>query len=247
MSAAHTTLKPYAPDAATGRVNARFAQAPLRNASPRAADMLVPDNAPRLRWLEAAIAAAEQHTQRFRDAREEAEMLMLRRPLTNERAYQLFGLLLGMLPPAAIVLRFALWSVPREPDLGLFGFILLVGLPMTFICALMGRFMGRRLAPEMAKAERRHWCATIFISLAAGFLWACATGAAGGAIVFIIGALFGLACALPFGLAGFLLFAVCHRLLARGGMIDARHFWPVAGGIALVSAALILSPGLFPY
>jgi hypothetical protein len=45
---------------------------------------------------------------------------------------------------------------------------------------------------------------------------------------------------LPFGLAGFLLFAICHRLLARGGMMDARHFWPVASGIALASAALIL-------
>jgi hypothetical protein len=107
--------------------------------------------------------------------------------------------------------------------------------------------MGRRLAPMMDRAEQRHWGVTICTAIAAGFLWACATGAVGGAIVFIIGALFGLMCALPFGLVGFLLFASCHRLLARGGMIDARHFWPVACGIALVSAALILSPGLFPY
>jgi hypothetical protein len=247
MSAAHTTIKPYAPDAATGPVSARPAQAPPRNTPLPAADMLMPDYAPRLRQLEAAIAAAEQRAQRFRDAREEAEMLMLRRPLTNERAYQLFGLLLGTLPPAAIVLRFALLSVPREPNLGLFSFVLLFGLPMTFICALMGRFMGRRLAPMMDRAEQRHWCVTICTAIAAGILWACATGAVGGAIVFIIGALFGLACALPFGLSGFLLFAICHRLLARGGMIDARHFWPVATGIALISAAALLSPGLFPY
>jgi hypothetical protein len=209
--------------------------------------MFVPAPATRLQQLEAAIAASEQRAQRFRDAREETEMLLLRRPLTNERAYQLFGLLLGTLPPAAIVLRCALWSATREHDLSALGFILLFGLPITIICALMGRFMGRRLADMMARAERRHWCVTILYALGAGNVWACATGATGGAIVFIIGALFGLACALPFGLAGFLLFAICHRLLARGGMIDARHFWPVACGIALVSAALILSPGLFPY
>jgi hypothetical protein len=220
---------------------------PQRNAPPHAADMLMPDNVPRLRQLEAAIAAAEQRAQRFRDTREETEMLMLRRPLTSERAYQLFGLLLGTFPPAAIVLRFAMLSQNRGSGLESLFFVLLFGLPMTIICALMGRFMGRRLAPMMDRAEHRHWRATIFTAIAAGFLWACATGAVGGAVVFIIGALFGLVWALPFGLAGFLLFAICHRLLARGGMIDARHFWPVAGGIALASAALILSPGLFPY
>jgi hypothetical protein len=193
-----------------------------------------------LGWLEAALADDERRRQLFRDAREEEEMLLMRRPLAPERAYARFGLLLGALPPAAIVLKLA-WVFLFHGD----GWtptlvMLLFGVPMTLICALVGRLMGRRLAPMLARAERRSRTATVLYALWAGFVWACLTGAAGGAVVFIIGALYGAACALPFGLAGFVLFAACRRLLARGGMMDARHFWPVACGIALTGAALIL-------
>jgi hypothetical protein len=45
----------------------------------------------------------------------------------------------------------------------------------------------------------------------------------------------------------FAAFAPLHRLLARGGMIDARHLAPLAWGINLAISALILSPRLLPY
>ena|GEM_PF-629532 len=247
MSATVTDCKPYAPDRAAGPVTTRLAPPQQFNEQQRAAALFTPADDARLRRLEAAIADDDERARRFRDAREEEEMLLMRRPLTTERAYALFGLLLGVLPPAAIVFRFAAFAVLRESDLWFLFFVLLFGLPMTALCALTGRRMGRRLAPMMERGGRRHWLMTLFYAVAAGFAWACATGAAGGAVVFLIGAFYGLLCALPFGLAGFLLFAVCHCLLARGGMIDARHFWPVACGIALVSAAVILSPGLIPY
>ncbi len=247
MLATDTALRPYAPDAAADRVNARLAQLTPCNEQQRAADPFAAANAARLRWLETAIATAEQHDQRFRCAREEVELLSMRRPLSPERAYALFGLLLGALPPAAIVLRIALLSQRGGSSLTDLFFLLLFGLPMTALCAMVGRLMGRKLAPALAKAERRHWLTSLLYSVAAGFAWACATGAAGGAVVFLFGALYGLVCALPFGLAGFLLFTICHRLLVRGGMIDARHFWPIACGITLSCAALILSPTWLPY
>jgi hypothetical protein len=246
MYAADTTCKAYAPDAAADRLNARAKQMMLPAAQPRVSVAPMSADAARLRQLEAAIAAADERARRFRTPQEETEMLMMRRPFTTERAYALFGLLLGTLPPAAIVLRFA-WLCFRG-DEGAAAIIYLgLGLLMIMICSLMGEFMGRKLASMIDRAERRHWTVMSFTSLLAGFIWACVTGATGGAIVFIIGALFGLVCALPFGLAGFLLFTICHRLLARGGMMDARHFWPVACGIALAGAALVLSPALLPY
>ena len=247
MYATDIAPKRYAPDTAAGRVNARRAQMPLCDEARRAADPFTSPDAGRLHRLEAALAADEQRARRFRTAREEEEMLLMRRPVTTERAYALFGLLLGALPPAAIVLRFTLMSLCGGLDSEAFPYLILFGLPMTLLCALMGRYAGRRLAPMLARAERRRWPATLIYALAAGFVWACATGAAGGAVVFVLGALYGLLCALPFGLAGFLLFTICHRLLARGGMIEARHFWPVACGIALSCAALILSPVWSPY
>ncbi|MCA1555820.1 MAG: hypothetical protein LC747_03925 [Acidobacteria bacterium] len=36
-------------------------------------------------------------------------------------------------------------------------------------------------------------------------------------------------------------------IMARGGMIDARHFWPLACGVVFTITALILSPNLYPY
>ena len=249
MYATDIAPKRYAPDTAADRVNARLDQLLPLNEQQRAADACRTADAGRLHRLEAALAADEQSARLFRNVREEEEMLLMRQPLTTARAYALFGLLLGVLPPAAIVFRLAWMCLRGQSDsatLALF-YILLFGLPMTAICALAGRYAGRRLGPMLARAERRRWPATLLCALAAGFIWACVTGAAGGAVVFVLGALYGLLCALPFGLAGFLLFTICHRLLARGGMMEARHFWPVACGIALSCAALILSPVWSPY
>ncbi len=247
MLATDTTRRPYAPAATADRIDARLDQLRLYNEQQRVADSVAPANAARLRWLETAIATAEQRAQLFRNPRAEAERLSMRRPLTTERAYALFGLLLGALPPAAIVLRIALLSQRGGSSLAALFYIMLFGLPMIALCAAVGRLTGRKLAPSLARVERRHWFTSLLYSVAAGFAWACATGAAGGAVVFLIGALYGLVCALPFGLAGFLLFTICHRLLVRDGMIDARHFWPIACGITLSFAALILSPAWLPY
>jgi hypothetical protein len=246
MSAVSTNLKPYAPDAAADRVSARIDQI-LINERHRSADVITSANIARLRRLEAALAAAEQHEHRFRCAREEEEMLLLRRPLTTARAYALFGLLLGALPPAAILFRLLGPTVFGRMEWGLLYIYVSFSAAMLAGCCLVGYYMGRKVGRRIDEAERVSWLRTIIASLAAGFVWSSITGAAGGAIVFLIGALFGLLCALPVGLMAFPLFTVCHRLLAHGGMIDARHFWPVACGVAMIIAALILSPGLIPY
>ncbi len=79
-----------------------------------------------------------------------------------------------------------------------------------------------------------------------GALWGLTTGAVGGVWFFGFGSFFGALIALPVGMLGFALFTPLHRLMARGGMIDARHFWPLAGGVVFTITALILSPRIYP-
>jgi hypothetical protein len=80
-----------------------------------------------------------------------------------------------------------------------------------------------------------------------GISWGLAAGGAGGAVFFGFGALYGIIFAVPVAALAFPVFTLLHRTLARGGMIEAAHFWPLAWGTTMTIAALILSPYLFPY
>jgi hypothetical protein len=194
----------------------------------------------RLTWLVAAEAEAERHAQLFRTPREEQEAQLMRRPLTTQQAFARFGLLLGTLPPAAIFIRLtALWHSGE--------IFPLIFIPMLLVCAFVGLWRGAHVGRTFDESERGSWWRTIFDALEDAFIWAAATGAMGGAIFFGIGAIFGFVCAIPIALVAFALFAPLHRLLARGGMIDARHLLPLAWGINLTIATLILSPHVIPY
>jgi hypothetical protein len=191
-------------------------------------------------WLLAANNEAERRARIFRNPREEQEALLMRRPLTTEQAFARFGLLLGALPPAAIFFRLIYpWQLAAAYGL--------IFIPMLLICAFVGRRMGARIGRKFDESERGSWLKTIIVALGYAFVWAAATGTAGGALFFGFGAIFGFASALPIALVAFALFAPLHRLLARGGMIDARHLSPLAWGINLTIAALILSPYIIPY
>lgn len=163
----------------------------------------------------------------------------MRRPLTTEQAYARFGLLLGTLVPAAIFLRMLLALEAHERVVFLMLFSVMNG-----ICAVVGWHMGRSTGRNVDQFERRGWNRMFFHALLKGVAWGAATGAAGGLLVFGLGAIVGAAIATPIGLVAFASFTLLHRLLARGGMIDARHFWPLACGVVLTITALILSPNL---
>lgn len=167
-------------------------------------------------------------------------MLSMRRPVSVEHAFALFGTLLGTLPPAAILIRvFGNWP-SREPGWSGLG-VAAMCLAMNIVCAVVGHRMGRAIGhPMIAGAERRSWTRTLLFTLLAAFVWGATTGAAGGAVFFGIGAIFGVVCALAVALPAFVVFTVFHRLLARGGMIDARHLRPLAWGTAATAAALVL-------
>lgn len=168
----------------------------------------------------------------------------MRCPVPVERAFAQFGLLLGTLPPAAIFFRLLLSFSFLHSDEAYIG---LLFIPMLIVCALLGKRLGARLGGSIGGFERGHWVRFLLFTLAAALGWATVTGAAGGFLFFGIGAIFGAFCALVVAPPAFLVFASLHRLLARGGMIDARHLRPLAWGVPAIIAALILSPYLLPY
>jgi hypothetical protein len=195
----------------------------------------------RLNWLLAANAYEAQQRSLFRYAGEEEQMLLMQRPVPTKHAYALFGLLLGALPPAAIFARLlgygADGSMRAVASDGALFFLCLV---MNVVCCLVGYAMGSCLSRAALKLERQSWLKMFLMMPLVGAAWGGVAGVSGGFFFFGVGAFFGAACAIPIGIAGFLMFAIFHRLLERGGMIEACHFLPLACGITTIIAALIM-------
>lgn len=162
------------------------------------------------------------------------------RPVSTEQAYRLFGMLLGLLPPVAIFYKlFSEMGGGQWFYLPSGLFMLLAGMVAT--CCLVGRVMGAVMGRWLEVGDGVSWARNFFKSFVAGIAWGAVTGAAGGLPAFGIGAFCGLACAIAVAVVAFPMFALLHRLLARGDMIDARHFWPLACGVVGVISALILN------
>lgn len=169
------------------------------------------------------------------------------RPLGTEEAYRWFGTFLGLLPPFALFARMLAGGMADRAsgrfstaDGALF-WVLLFAL-MNVLCCLVGRKFGGFLGRAEGDPRTRSLPVLLLVSLLNGLCWGVVTGAAGGAAAFLIGAVVGVFVAVPVALAAFPVFALLHRLLSHGGMIEARQFWPLALGVPLTIAAMILSP-----
>jgi hypothetical protein len=194
-----------------------------------------------LNWLLAENGPAARRQRLFRGSLEEEEMLLMRRPIPTQEAYALFGLLLGALPPVAIFLRiFAQFFTGNWPFVPGSGLLILL-LTMSAACCFLGRRMGARMGRWLENESGASLSWRFFVSLLAGAVWGVVTGAAGGFPAFGIGAVLGAAFAVPVGVVAFPIFTLLHSRLACGGMIDARHFWPLACGVVMVISALILN------
>jgi len=168
----------------------------------------------------------------------------MRRPVATREAYARFGLLLGAFVPAAIFYRMFNYGFQANGSgFGQLWFPLLL-VAMNLACALTGGKWGARVGGTIDAYEHESWHRMSICAMGLGALWGLNTGAVGGVLYFGVGSLFGAFIALPVGMLGFLIFTLLHRLMARGGMIDARHVWPLAYGVVLTITALILSPNL---
>jgi hypothetical protein len=193
------------------------------------------DEETRLETLLAANAEIASRKQTFRKEKHESEAALMQSPVAAKDAYEYFGLLLGLLPPAAIFGKTVGYGL-NEPNAVVFAFCLM----MNLTCAFVGKYIGKTFADSFTGFERKSWTRMLVLSSLLGFCWAIITGAAGGAIFFGVGAIFGAVCAIPVGMAAFPAFASIHRLLERGNQIEWRHFLPLAFGISTVISAFIL-------
>jgi hypothetical protein len=190
----------------------------------------------RLRRLRAEVELVESGALARREA-EEAATMMLRRPVNVAEAYGWFGLFLGLFPPAAIFCRLFLGEITSNGFE--WGWLALVIL-MNAVCAVVGRKTARFIAAQLGQPREQPWPLLFAISLLAALAWGVVTGGAGGLVFFGFGAFFGALCAIAVALAAFPAFALLHRLLSRGGMIDEHTLWPLAFGVPAVVAAAIL-------
>lgn len=197
----------------------------------------------RLNWLRAEIARDERQGKSLRAAQEQRSLAALNPALSTEEAYAWFGTFLGLFPPLAIFCRMIL--AERRPSEA-FGWGVLC-LAMNAVCCLVGRKSGAYFGRRVGDPRAWSWPVLIFCSMLMGTAWGIITGAAGGAVGFGFGAIPGVICAVPVALAGFPVFATLHRAVSRDGMIEERQLWPLAFGIPIVIAALILSPGIYSY
>ena len=193
----------------------------------------------RLNWLRFELAP-ETGRRRLLFEQEERRTLSMLHPLSTEEAYRWFGTFLGLFPPFALFNR-VIFRAHLSAD-SLLWIALCVG--MNVVCCLVGRKFGAYLGRKAGDPRSRPWLEFAFCPLIMAVFWGVVTGGLGGALFFGIGAVFGVACAVPVALATFPVFALLHRLLSHGGMIEERQIWPLAFGVPLTAAAAILSPWL---
>lgn len=208
---------------------------------PRAIIQRVDANS-RLNWLLAANDYEARRRRLFRTAYEEEQMLLMRHKVSTERTYALFGLLLGAFPPAAVFVRLFGYGLVRgsmnmETAGGVLCFLCVV---MNVMCCLMGYAIGSAFSRNALELEHKSWIRMFLLMPLLGAGWGAVTGAAGGFFFFGVGAFFGAAVGIPVGFLGFLTFSILHRILERGGMIETRHFLPIACGITAIVTSLIL-------
>jgi hypothetical protein len=167
--------------------------------------------------------------------KEQRRALAMRQPLTTEQAYRRFGTFLGLLPPFALFERFL--ASTRGDDAF---WVVALCVAMNIICCLVGRwfagYLGRWMSNPRTRS-RREFASVLYLMVVA---WSAVTGGLGGLLFFGIGAIFGVFFAAPIAFVGFSAFAILHRLISRGGMIEARHAWPLAFGIPLTITAMIM-------
>lgn len=160
----------------------------------------------------------------------------MRHPLDASKTFSYFGLMLGAFPPAAIFAKFLFESSARKDEFWVLGFIFVMNIMTAFVGYISGKLIGR----IVGKSETYSWLKMILLMPFVGILWGIMAGGAGGALVFLIGAFFGAAFGAAVGAAAIPVFAIFHRLLKKGEMIEFKHFLPLAFGITFTICAFIL-------
>ncbi len=190
--------------------------------------------------LDQLLVANAEVTRRKRfsiSEREELEAAIMIHPVSPEKSYAYFGLMLGSLPPAAII--FAIFS---SSGLNNSDGSWLIGLMMAanVLTAIAGYLSGKLVSDSVRQIrEFSIWTQFALLPLI-GLSWGAISGGIGGAVILFyggfIGALFGGAV----GLVALPIFVVLNRYLSYADAIERKHFLPITSGITFTICGLIL-------
>jgi hypothetical protein len=167
---------------------------------------------------------------------EQFEADIMVHPISTEKAFSYFGLMLGSFPPAALFLKLMLEGNPRAEEFWLYGLLLLVNI----VSATVGYFTGNIVGKLTIELEKLSWTWMLLILPFVGLLWGIISGGAAGLFIFIIGAFFGAFIGGAVGGVAFPVFTILHRIFKRKDIIEVREFLPFALGITLIISAFIL-------
>jgi MFS family permease len=190
--------------------------------------------------LDALLAANAENAREkalYRSEREKTEAALMENPLSVEKTFAFFGLLLGAFLPSAMFIRFlAEKGVFHREDFWIVGVLAVINL----ITATVGFFSGKLIGRVVRELEKFSWSYMLFSLPFIGILWGILAGGAGGVIIFVIGAFFGAALGAAVGSVALPAFTIFHRLFKRGDKLDRKHFLPLAFGITFIISAFIL-------
>ena len=187
----------------------------------------------RLNTLLALNAETARQKAMYRSDKEKMEADLMKNPLSLEKTFSYFGLMLGAFPPVAMFIRFAV-------DARLEGWIFGVMFIITLISSVVGFFSGKVVAKAVRSAEKLNWFLMILALPFIGLLWGAVSGAAGGIIIFVFGAIFGAFLGGAVGALALPIFTIIHRLLKKGESIELKHFLPIAFGVTFAICGFIL-------
>jgi hypothetical protein len=158
------------------------------------------------------------------------------RPMNLREAFGYFGLMIGSLPPLAVVLKIAVSSGPHVAT----GLLLLIA-AAGMVTSVIAFQLGRRYIPGVLRSVSEFSILNrVALWAVIGFFWGAISGAAGGLVIFLIGSVFA---AIVGGIIGSITLPVIVTLYSSvrvGDVIETKHFLPIAVGVTLSVCAFFL-------
>ena len=164
---------------------------------------------------------------------EELAAEIMLHPISLEKSFAYFGLMIGSFPPAAIMSSFILNSSSNVWFTSLM-------LAANILTAIIGYFSGKYVAKCVDRIREFPLLGQVVLLPFIGLFWGVISGGIGGAIILLYGGIVGAIFGGAVGLVSLPIFTVLHRLASRAGVIERKYFLPIGFGITLTICGYIL-------
>jgi hypothetical protein len=173
----------------------------------------------------------------FRTERERIEAALMSRPIESKKVFAFFGLMMGSLPPIALVFNVIGEVTPTGGGPILFLILLTAAGIATGIA---GYASGRFIPSAIRRIAGFSLPNRIALLAVTGFAWGAVSGAIGGLFLFIVGAVFAAIAGGMIGAVSLPLLVALYEPMRRGDLIELKHFLPIALGMTLSLCAFVL-------